>query len=501
MRMKSHFLLYLLLFCCFSVFSQQQMAMRMERRSGLYATTINPAALSFTPSRWEVSLFSADFFTNQNYGYVQNASVQEVLRNPDLLVLLEDLAAEPGVPTASKLPVDFYKNGRAFGVVQSRVSGPGFSFRINQQHSLGLSASGRFLLSSYRIPNFLRYKNVSKLDYGKTYKIEPIKIAALAWGEIAGHYAYRNFDGDVLFAAGITPKFITGIQSFYGSVNAGFNYTPIVADTISVGSASWDFGFTNDALYADDPTNYRPKTNGYGGGLDVGVSWAMPLDDPDRPEDYQWRVGVSIIDLGFVHLNKNAETHRIDFNQLTLLSGDTIQNAANISPEAAVKEFSNQSLGDPDQSKTGSAFTVGLSTMFSVQFDYAIRPKLYVQGYFTQRLPMYRHALKAPNTLAIVPRYEQKWFSVSVPVVWSDYSVPRIGFGARLGVFYFGSDDVLSWTGKNALTGTDAYVGLKINDFQLRAKQHKRHKNRRHIFNGGLREKDRRWKDVGCWNQ
>jgi hypothetical protein len=499
--MKSHFLLYLLLFCCFSVFSQQQMSMRMERRSGLYATTINPAALSFTPSRWEVSLFSADFFTNQNYGYIQNASVQDVLRNPDLLVLLEDLALEPGVPTASKLPVDFYKNGRAFGVVQSRVSGPGFAFRINQQHSVGLSASGRFLLSSYRIPNFLRYQNVSSLNYSQTYNIEPVKIATLAWGEIAGHYAYRNFDGDRLFSMGITPKFITGIQGFYGSVNAGFDYTPIVADTISINSANWSFGFTNDALYAADPANYRPKTNGFGGGLDLGVSWAMPLDNPDHPEDYQWRVGVSIIDLGFVRMNRNAETHRINFDQLTILSGDTIQNAANISPEAAIKEFSNQSLGDPNQSKTGNAFTIGLPTMFSVQFDYAIRPKLYVQGYWAQRLPIYRNALKAPNTLAVVPRYEQKWFSVSVPVVWSDYSIPRVGFGARLGVFYVGSDDVFSWTGKNSLTGTDLYAGLKINGGQWSAKRHKRHKNRRRIFDGGLRDKDRRWKDVGCFNQ
>jgi hypothetical protein len=86
-------------------------------------------------------------------------------------------------------------------------------------------------------------------------------------------------------------------------------------------------------------------------------------------------------------------------------------------------------------------------------------------------------------------------------VVWSDYSIPRVGFGARLGVFYVGSDDVFSWTGKNSLTGTDLYAGLKINGGQWSAKRHKRHKNRRRIFDGGLRDKDRRWKDVGCFNQ
>jgi hypothetical protein len=494
MSMKWYFLSIFIVFGAISAQSQAQLGMRLERGAGLYGTTINPAALSFNPSRWELNLFEADVFANQSYGSVLNASVSDILRNPEWLVLLEDLASDP---VNTQIPVDFYRKGRAFGAVQARVAGPGFACRINQQHSIGLSASGRFLLSSYRVPNLLRYHRISRLKYGETYRVNPVKVATMGWAEIAGHYAYRNFDGNLLFSVGITPKFLMGAQAGYAQVQAAFDYTPVVSDTSNVGSGNWAMGFTNDFLYADDPATVSPRANGFGGGLDLGVSWAMPLEDADTPEDYLWRAGVSLLDLGAVRFGRNAEAHRIRFSQLTVVAGDTLQIAAEDSPQAAIQAVSNTFLGDPNASKVANNFTMGLPTMLSAQFDYRVVPMLYVQGVVTQRLPMYRHALKAPNTLAVVPRFEHRWAAVSVPVVLSDYRSLRVGLGARLGFLYFGSDDVLSWTGKRNLTGSDAYIGLKINGFRIGPQKRKK----RERSWGGLRAKDRRWKDVGCFNQ
>ncbi len=493
MRMKWYFLSIFAVFGPITALSQAQLGMRLEQRAGLYATTINPAALAFNPSRWELSLFQTDVFANQSYGRILNASVSDVLRDPDLLVLLDDLASDP---VNTQIPVDFYRKGRAFGALQARVAGPALAFRINGKHSIGLSMAGRFVLSSYRVPNLARYHRISQLAYGQTYRVDPVKMATMGWAEVAGHYTYRNFDGGVLFSAGITPKFLLGGQAAYAQVKADFDYTPIASDTVSLGSGNWAFGYTNDILYADDASTVRPRANGYGGGVDLGVSWAMPIEFADQPEAYLWRAGISLLDVGAVRFGRNTEAHRIGFNQLSVVAGDTLAASADDGPQAGVQALSNVLLGDPNASKVANKFTMGLPTMLSAQFDYRVVPQFYVQAVMTQRLPIYRHALKTPNTLAVVPRFEHRWASVSVPVVLSDYRSLRLGLGARLGVLYFGSDDVLSWTGKRSLTGTDVYVGLKVNGFSAQKKGRKRERNW-----GGLRAKDRRWKDVGCFNQ
>jgi hypothetical protein len=493
--MKQYFLFILVVFSPFLGFSQYQSGMRLERYAGLYGTAINPAALSFTPARWEVSLGALDVFAHQNYGRALRTSVPDVLRNPELLTLLEDIANNPDNPGNAPIPVDFFNRGRVFGQVQTRVSGPGFALRLAQQHSIGLSISARFMLSSYRIPSLFRYENINDLEYGQTYNVDKVKLSTMAWNEIAGHYAYRNFDGDIMFSAGITPKLLSGFQGAYAAVNADFNYTPISADTIDIGSANWAFGFTNDIVYANDPATYRPRANGFGGGVDLGFSWAMPKEDPDAAEDYLWRAGVSLLDVGAVRFNRNAEAHRIQFSQIATVAGDTLAAAATIGPEQAVRTLSDVLLGDPNASRTANAFTVGLPTVLSAQFDYGFTPRIYVQGVVMQRLPLFKNALKSPNMLAVVPRFEHQWLSVSVPLVLDDYRFLRVGVAARLGILYFGTDNLLSWTGQRSLTGTDLYAGVKINGFKIRGGK-KRQSNR-----GGLRAKDRRWKNVGCYNQ
>lgn len=480
-----------LLLTCLQLTAQQQTGMRLEHYSGLYAMEVNPAAAAFSPAQWDISLFSADFFANQNYGRVVRSSVPEILRHPELVKLLADLREDPNA--ASAIPVDFYKNGRVFGLVQSRVSGPGISVRFNDRHTFGLSAAARFNVSGYRAPEILRYDNVTNFAYGQTYDIDPVKVTTMAWNEIAGHYVYSNFDGEMLFSAGVSPKFLTGYQSLFTTVNADFDYTPIAGDTSSIGSANWDYGFTTDILYADDPENVRIKANGHGAGIDLGFSWAMPLDDAVRPKDYKWRAGVSIIDLGFGRFNKNAEKHAIDFSNLNVVAGDTIEQALNVGVEEGVREVSRTLLGDPMASLVNTKYTIGLPTVISAQFDYAINEKFYVGAVATQRLPLFRYTLRTANTLAIVPRYERPWISVSLPFVLSDYRSPRLGFAARLGYLYIGSDDITSWTGKKNLTGTDFYVGLKVHAFPVR-------KKKKHGW-GGLRNRDRHWKEVGCFNQ
>lgn len=81
---------------------------------------------------------------------------------------------------------------------------------------------------------------------------------------------------------------------------------------------------------------------------------------------------------------------------------------------------------------------------------------------------MLTNALRRPNTLAVVPRFEHRFGSVSVPVILNDWRSLRLGLAARLGPLVVGSDNLSSFTRKDRLTGLDFYIGLKINAFSLK---------------------------------
>jgi hypothetical protein len=52
-----------------------------------------------------------------------------------------------------------------------------------------------------------------------------------------------------------------------------------------------------------------------------------------------------------------------------------------------------------------------------------------------------------------------------------DWQKFRAGAALRLGWLYLGTDNIGSFFSANKLSGTDAYIGLKINGFNLHFKQ------------------------------
>jgi hypothetical protein len=119
------------------VFSQEQLGMRLERRAGMYAAAINPANTAINPNNWEVSLFLAEAFFQNNYAYLQSASLTQALRNSGNIVSVEDTTPENPPPVGTVL-LDFFDGNRPMqAVVQARVTGPAFSCRLGDNSVIG----------------------------------------------------------------------------------------------------------------------------------------------------------------------------------------------------------------------------------------------------------------------------------------------------------------------------------------------------------------------------
>lgn len=469
----------LFLFIFGNLSAQEQLGMRLERYSGIYSAAVNPANTVFTPNGWEVSLFTAEGFLENNYAWLRNTSLVHTLKNTGNIVAVTDLSRE-NPPTSNPVVLDYFdKNRNMYGVAQCRITGPGFSFHIGANRVAGLTTAFRSEVSSYKIPGILAYRTISDLPRDEVVNIPQTGINGMAWSEIGLHYSQSSYNGEVEMAWGVSPKLLTGYEGFYMRAQSRFDYSQRQNDTLAFGSADWDYALTL-ANAGDD--KFKLQKQGGGLGLDAGVSWAQT----DDAGSYTWRFGVSLLDLGYVKFSKTAERHRIVFDTLLTVTEAEFPSRDHISDE--ITDASNAFLSDPNASLAGHSFALGLPTALCLQADMPVAPKIFVSALLTQRIPLLKHSVKRPNTLALVPRYESRWWSFSLPVVLSDWRSPRVGAAARFAWLYIGSDNIGTFFRKHKTTGGDFYIGLKINAFSLSSgsgyhlqRESSPHHNRQHL--------------------
>lgn len=435
--------------------------MRLERYSGMYSTALNPANTAFMPHNWEVSLFNAGIFFENNYAFLRNTSLPNALRNTDNILAVSDLAPEQPVPADAILLDYFDKDRRMRGVAQTHIGGPGFSFRFGENNVLGLSTAVRGDFSAYRIPSIFRYPAFSQIRIGQTIDIQPFGIESMSWAEVGLHYSRSNNDGDLTTAWGVNPKFLMGFVGGFGRSQTGFQYTPGSNDTAIFNRPTWEYGLSGGLLDAETVAGGGSELGGFGAGVDIGFSWAAAADEDG---DYQWRAGVSLLDLGFVRFSRSSERHLLRLDSIGTIDGNAIS-ADNA--QGYTRIISDLLMGDPLASLQAESFSMGLPTAISAQVDVRVMPHFYCSAVVVQRAPLLKHSLKRTSTLAVAPRFEHRWASLSLPVVLNDWQSLRIGLAARLGWLYLGSDNLGSFFTKDKLSGTDAYIGLKINGFSF----------------------------------
>ena len=134
-----------------------------------------------------------------------------------------------------------------------------------------------------------------------------------------------------------------------------------------------------------------------------------------------------------------------------------------------INMLSQQLLGNPGASLQENHFSLWLPAALSLQADYSVSDRFYVGGLFVHRIPLGKAAnvIRRSNLLVISPRFESRWFGVSSHFLhynWQDF---RLGISIRLGFLTIGTDNLGSILRKSDFSGTDFYVALKVNPFNI----------------------------------
>lgn len=490
MKHTSRLRFFLFVFCLAAsqpFFAQDQLGMRLGRHAGIWSAPLNPAHTALFPLKWDANVVSLDVFGENSYGFIKETSLQNLLRNSGKVVSAASIDDENPLRPGDILQDFFTDKRRMHGTFQSRVMGPSLSLRLGERHTVGIVTAVRGSASSYRVPGSLAYGALDRVPFGTNLTAKPFRMGGMAWAEVGILYALRSEEGSpITMSFGVVPKFLAGFEGFTARSRETFTFRQPTADSLEFDSGNWIYSLTT--ANADPNGSPSPQINGRGVGVDLGFSMSMPAEDSKDDHDYLWRVGASLTDFGLVRFRKGgAETHEVRFQQTVGVQSDDFMDAQNV--QDLLDDVSRSFLGDPSKSLISNEFTIATPAALSLQADYRVVPMVYVAGLWVQRLPVLTNALRRPNTLAAVPRFEHRFGSVSLPVVLNDWRSLRLGLAARLGPLVVGSDNLSSFTRKDRLTGLDFYIGLKINAFSLKLADKV----------GGLSRRDRKWSSVGCF--
>jgi hypothetical protein len=443
----------LAMFLCFcsSVQAQELWGSANSNYAGQMGLTMNPASVVGEPFNWELHLFSFDANAANNYIYLKKGKGALPLSKSD------------GEPTA-----DRYTTSDKWSFGSTFFKAPAFLYS-QKKFGLAFSTSLRGGYSVVDVPwHLAKFANEGfEYDPLQTYFFEGgnLKLGMISWQETAITVgALAVDDGTNYLTVGLTGKNNRGFEAGYVNLNA-VTYNSAADSLLIVQNINMDYGHSVPEENEFQLSSILSK-RGKGWGINAGLQYIRNRNSNfykpcanNEEKPYDFKLGVSIIDFGYMTFNRDARTYQFDNLSTDWFYIDT---AKFIDVTQVDSLFSAQFTGNPTNTRFLRSFKIATPAAVSVQFDLALENHFFVNVSAVQRVVLSKIALRRMNQLSITPRYERKRFEVAIPVSFYEQFKPRIGIGLRYGILTIGSDMLSPLFGFTDSYGADFYLGLSI---------------------------------------
>lgn len=460
-----YFLLLSLLLPLIAV-NQEFIGLVSDNFSGYEAARINPSLQNLQKNYISVRAISAGVFAQNDFAYIPHEDVRlyGVIFGNDTLPLYD----------RDWVRYKYYRNTllKSAGFA-AFIGGPAVLLSMGD-NSFSAHTAFRSYLSAPDIPYEIPVFSTELQGYAPLHHInfnnEPFQISFLSWNEIGLSWATKLYqDYTNRFDAGITLNGVFAVAGTFVNVDK-MNYVVIDGHTIHVFDLDLDAGFSLPVNYDNNLVGTQGSpTRGKGLGIDIGFTYTRSvqgtLNDKwqrrlSRPYDeYQWRIGVSVLDLGRVNFNQLAEIHSGYGENVFWDRSDTLQT---LNIHQLMRDISKVLLGDSDASYQGDSFKMGLPTAMSIQFDYHLNSNFYLGSYWLHPIALEKYFVRRSAQFGLIPRYETDWFGASLPVSLYDYKIPRIGASLRIGPLTLGTERLGVLLGLMDIDGLDFYMSLNF---------------------------------------
>ena len=439
--------------------SQEFLPFASSNYAGITGVHMQPASIADSRYRFDLAFSSTDIsFYNTFYGIDPY-----VLSHPKLL---KDLDFKG--PNVSRNLNGADKTG-IFSQKQDIFS---FMISLSDKDAIAFTPSVRSIINIDNMTESLAIliDGLSKETdlWGIRLTNENLNAQMNSWVEYGFTYARVVMDNKKHFLkAGATMKINQGLGSAYMFMK-DLNYEVTDTSSVSLYNTYTNYG-TSDNLNEDFTYHFdaNPSLS-----FDLGVvyeyrpDWMKYKYDMDgktnlwlRDEDkYLFRVGFTVSDLGSVRYRRNPDSRDFNADIRNLVIGDL--------GIESIDDF-NQFIADSfDLASVSDKYTLSLPVCLSMQADVRVADGFYVN--FTPFIAFNNgnekvnkvHYLTSYN---LVPRYDKKWFGISVPVQYNAYKQWNIGLGLRIGSIWLGSNDIFSiLTSKKDRYGSSVSLVFKV---------------------------------------
>ncbi len=462
--MKKHLLVAFFLLSVCKLSAQEQLGIRLSNYGGINSTLLNPAYHATTPFTWEVNLVEGAGHISNDYAYLRNTRIPDLMKNPEELEFEFGPDLPPGTPEKEgSIAVDFFREGnRRNALALGSVLGPSFYIQLNENHRVGLLTRGRAMLSGRGIADPFNYYDYDSRPFYDPFEVPPLRGAVAGWTEVGLNYLFQAEAGDGMMAFGITLKALQAYEGSYWRNASTFQLQKVPNDSLGGTPIDFRFGYTTGNL---PEGNRQAERNGGGLAADLGFVYTT-YSRGDAP--YDWKFGVSLIDIGRLSFRRNAAGHAVRTTEPMIISTLEYQSFQGLHElEDYVQFFSGQALGSPEASFEGGSFAIWLPSAISIQVDKSLGGPFFVGGAFIQGFPLGPGALQRGSHLALAPRMESRWVEAALPVSVYDWEEVRVGLALRLAFFTIGTSHLGSFVSRSDLSATDFYFAIKISPFQL----------------------------------
>jgi hypothetical protein len=424
----------------------------------------NPASILMTPYPWDITVFSMEeknttnAVTYSNFSYLSGLSRRDTIHynftngdfkryaafNFNMHLLNVRLAL------GRKQAIAFGVNIRGYGAAKT---GP-----VNYNDTL---------------KNMNQFFNINQ---GTAYNAN---LVSSAWAEIFMTYSRTLIDDEYgRLNAGATLRGMRGISGVYaqlesGSVSRSVSGTETIYN-VAAGIGRYGYSSNYDWWHNDQSTIQNLKDFlGHtlpGAAIDLGAEYvvktqAVPIyGDPDNYYDYEWKIGVSLLDVGYNQYKYGSQSRAVSNPN------------ANASDSALNEKF--------DQIKTLASFNDSMSTIVNsivplqglykiwnparlvINIDRPLPNDFAVNADLTLNLGGSNNGqrlfTKEITLLAVTPRWETKTLGAYLPVQVTTEGRVWVGGAFKAGPLLLGIDNWANLFSGNKMQNGGFYLALVI---------------------------------------
>ncbi len=451
-------------------YTQNYYALQGSNYAGSLGIGNNPASIVNNPYKWDVTILGIQ---------KKNATNAVVIRNWSLL-------SNPAKSEYSIREGDFRRylyDDFNINLLNTRIA-----LNRKQAIAFGLNVRGYTQASVSKI-NFVDTVTSTRdfFDLGNFNRKLAGDLTQSTWMEFYVTWAQTIWDRtDSRLNAGITAKLSRGLSGAYVNILNGSAITTVHNNTedytlqdvfAEYGYSSNFDGWQKEKGAGQNIRDFLSHTQ-TGASFDLGVEYLVKSQeistvwDDDNYYDYNWKIGLSLLDIGFNRYQYGAQSRTVSGFQPNIT--DTVVDIK-FDDIHKLKDFNDvlPGIARNIQQPTGM-FPIINPARLVLNVDRFITGAWYINGNASLNLSSLsgnQNRLTDLNMLTITPRWETRRLGFFLPIQFNTKEKLWIGGAAKLGPLLLGVHNWANVFSKNKMQNGGVYLALVVRPWESMGKR------------------------------